>query len=571
MTNPQTSAATEFDTAAVPVYPVMRLETGQGRVSVNGQLVTTRPGQSAMEAAIGLIAARAATANAGGVRVLVVDESGREFWHVIDAAGGVHDLSEEQRRPGDGARRRRQRVGAVLLAGGLVLVIALVGAVVLVARSSDGQVATKPTRTVTVKPTPTATQLPALSVPGWSSVALWGSPPVASLDSQVPAVTLAPSGEIFAVLGPGSSSNASVARLSPTTGQPLWSVKVPGEEVRTGPVLATVGGQRVVLVATDKAVSAIAVSNQARRSWPVPDGADNSAVRLTEAGPVIATSSTTATIPDAKGNGVERSVPAGATAWWPLPDGKALTVDASGRVWRSGSARVAGKPVTLGGPKKHIGAGTVAATRRVLVQQWEAAGDSGSGQVVLAGYSMPSLKPAWTSRTVPAVDSSQVRLFGDWLWTGADLVNTRNGNVVQLPQGLTVVSVDHDTVWATTDDGSLAVFDTAGHAQETATPQVDTGSANSEVQQATPIGVVSGRLLVATATDSGDGQQLYLLPADGRAAETSGASSASSPPASKSPASTTQPVKPGTSKPRHSSSSPAKPAKSTAAAKKSSS
>jgi len=544
VTRSETAPASGFDPAAVPVYPVMRLETGAGQVTVNGQPVTTRPGQSAMEAAIGLVAARAATANARGVRVLVVDEAGHEFWHVIDADGGVHDLTEEQQRPVSTSRRRQQRLGVMLLAGGLVLVIALVGAVVLVARGSSGaHAAAKPTHTVTVKPSPTATQLPALSVPGWSSVALWGSPAVVSVESQAPAVTLDSSGAVFALLGSSSSSSVAVAQLSASTGKPAWSAKIPGEEVLAGPMVATVADRRVVLAATDSKVSAVDVSNHSVTSWAIPDGADTSAVRLTAAGPVITKSSTTASIVDAKGQLVDRSVPAGATTWWPLKDGKALTVDASGRFWRSASARVAGKPGKLRAPKKRVGAGTVATTGRVLVQQWAAGGNSGSGEVVLVGYSMPGLKPLWTSQPVAAVDSSQTHLFGDWLWTGSQLVNTRDGHVVHLPEGVTVVAVDHGTIWAATDEGALSTYDTGGHRQQAAVTPADTGSDTTQAQQATPVGEVGGRLLVAAAADSGDSQRLFLLPSDGSAAPSSSSSNSSRAPSSttsKSPASSTR-------------------------------
>lgn len=566
MTRQEMPTRAGFDPAAVPVYPVMRLETGQGQVTVNGQPVTTRPGQSAMEAAIDLVAARAATANARCVRVLVVDEGGREFWHVVDADGGVHDLADDQQRPVSPSRRRQQRLGVLLLAGAVVLVIVLVGAVVLVARaSSGGRAVAKPTHTVTVKPSPTATQLPALSVPGWSSVALWESPAVASLDSQKPAVVIDSDGAVFAVLGSGSSSSLSISRLSATTGQPVWSVKIPGDELVAGPVLATVGGRRVVLAATDAKVSAVAVADRSVESWPLPEGTDASAVRLTSAGPVISKSSTTATVLDAKGQAVDRSVPAGASAWWPLAGGKALAVDSSGRVWRSASARVAGKPVRLHGPKKRVGAGTVVATDRVLVQQWAPRGESASGQVVLVGYSMPGLKPVWTSKAVGIVDSSQVRLFGHWLWTGSRLVNTRDGHVVHLPDGVTVVAVDHDTVWVSTDDGSLATYNTAGHVKRQAA--ATSAGAGTAAEQATPIGEVGGRLLVAAATDSGDGQRLYLLPSDGTSASSSGSSTTT-----KSSASPTKSAKASTtSKPRHSASSAAKHARPKSSGKKGSS
>ncbi|TWE07365.1 hypothetical protein [Rudaeicoccus suwonensis] len=519
------------DPASAPVYPVVRLMTAPGEVLVDGVPASAGRGESLMDAAIAMVARRAATSNARMVRVVVVDESGREFWHVVDAAGGVHDLVHGQQRPRTRQVSRRRTLAAAGVAGGVFVVAAASVGVAVIASTSSSRAAA-PVRTVTVAPSATATQLPAAGVSGWSSGARWGSPQVASISSTEPAVAVTSGGAVFAALGSASSTSVSVARLSPATGQPLWKVGVPGQRVLQGPVFATVSGHRMVLVATDAAVSGVDLTTRRVSSWSIPSGSGASGVQLTAAGPVIPTSSASASVVDSSLTMAPRSVPAGAAGWVPLPDGQLLASDASGRVWRSGSAQVAGAPVQLAGPKGLSGAGTGVATSRVLVQQWSSS-TAGSAGVVLRGYAVSTLKPLWTSSTVPAPVSGQTRLFGSWWWTGAVLVDVSTGHVVSLPQGMTVVGVDHGLIWATDTSGAIASYDLDGH-QVTAAVDQPASSAGT-VAQAIPVGMIGQQLLVSAATDSSGDLRLYLLPSTSASSSASGSPSAL--PSSTSPAS----------------------------------
>lgn len=535
------SAPSTFDPHSVPAFPVARLSVdGYGVWTVDG--VCVRPGseESGVQAALRQVAARAANRPAGALCVVVRDEQGRTFRSVVTSDGSLHDLDAD---PGAAGRRRRRRRGVLVFAGAASVVVLATGAAAVVATTSPARPVVTATVTRAVSPTPT--QLPAAGLSGFSNVASWSSPSVAQLPAQGIAAAVS-GGRIFAVLGSSSGQSLSLAQLSPRTGQPVWAQKIAGESATVAPLVGTINGRAVVMVATNSAVTAVGLDGGDSQSWAVPAGAQQPAVVLTPAGPVIATSPTSAAIVGPAGTLVQRSLPAGGTGWWPLPDGALLVTDQAGHVWRSADPLVAGPASVVRGPAKLTGAGTVAVTSRVLVRAWSTAASSGSS-VVLAGYRMPGLQPLWTARSMTSDISggnpAQVSADGRWLAFGAGVVDLSTGNLVALPQGSVVLSMDASLVWARSASGQVTAFDHGGQPVPSAAAVPGQGDpAGQAISDAAPVGHVGSAVLVAAAAPQQADQRLYLLPPTAPPATASAPSSTAPAPAGTG-SSTTKPPK----------------------------
>lgn len=513
-----------FDPRSVPAFPVARLSVdAYGVWTVDGVCVRPESKESGVQAALRQVAARAANRPTNALCVVVRDEQGRTFRSVVTSDGSLHDLDTD---PGAADRRRHRRRGILVFAVAASALVLATGAAAVVASSSPAQPVV--TSTVTQAASPTQTQLPAAGLAGFSDVASWSSPSVTQLPAQGIAATVS-GGRIFAVLGSSSGQSLSLAQLSPRTGQPVWTHKIDGESASVAPVVGTINGRAVVMVATNSAVTAVGLDGGGSQSWEVPAGAEQPAVVLTPAGPVIAVSPTSASIVGPAGTLVQRSLPAGSRGWWPLPGGALLVTDQAGHVWRSAAPLVAGPASVVRGPAKLTGSGTVAVTSQVLVRAWSAAGSQGSS-VVLTGYRMPGLQPLWTARSVTSdVGSSnvpQVSADGRWLAFGADVVDLGSGKLMGLPQGATVASMDASVVWARSSSGQVIAFDHSGRpvASAAAVPGQDDQDGQA-ISGATPVGHVGSAVLVsATAPQQAD-QRLYLLarvapPATGTAPRT---------------------------------------------------
>ena len=543
----QGSSATGFDASAVPVFPVVRLESGQGRVRVDGVPVEPVSGQSAMQTAVGLVAQRAARSNSRGVRVVVVDEQGREFQHVVDASGGIHDAQAAPSGGGAARARHNKRLGWALLAGVLAFVL-LAGTVVWVAaRSRQHVAAAKPSHTVTVSHPVAAkpTQLPVVGPQGWSQVAAWGSSTVANAsdasEAGAAAAMVTADGSIYAVLQSGDSNTLTLVSLSARNGTPVWSVKLAGTQAATAPVVARVAGRAVVLAASDEQVVAVGLDGSKPSRWSIPDDAADPAVRLTAGGPIISTSTTQVQVVNAAGSLVSRSVPAAAQPWWPLPDGRLVSADASGHAWVSASPTVAGDEVSLPGPAKTKPSAVVAATGRSgLVVSWSPDGTEGS-QSVLVAYTLPGLKRTWTSKPLPQVDASSVVVATDGRHaaTGETLVDLATGKYVALVQDLTPVAFDGDRLWATDETGLVSV-DFAGHVARSGS----TSDSGTDVPTATPVGSVGSSLLVA-GQDAAGATRLFLLPRLSSSSAAGSSSSSAAPSSTAAPKSSTSAAKKG--------------------------
>lgn len=516
----------EFDPASVPVYPVVRMSLVRGQVRVDDEPISVPAGVEPRDAALAVVAARAAAREGSirAVRVLASDEAGHTWPMVVDAKGGTWSLtgsgtsiSSPTRKSDRGSGQARTGVRVAVIGSAVLLVVGAGAAVVAVGH--HGAAPTRAAATVTVTPTATATELPVQAPVGWSAQAVWSSGQVAAPETGQGAGSpvAVRAGVVFAVTTTGGGG-LSLAGVDPRTGAPLWSKTIAGSSVMAGPTLARVNGAEVVLVATDTAVTAWSPAGTRVGSWPVPtSGSGTSATVLTAAGPIIARSQTTVSIVGPAGTLATRALPPGGRAVALLGGGAVLVTDTAGHAWKVTSPTVAGKETALPAPKGFSGGRTVAVTGSALVQAWTPTKTTtaATATVVLRSSAIATLRPGWTSKAFTSANASTTMATspdGQLGVTGSTVVNLRTGGLRALPTGWSLQSVTNAVIWCQNADQQVvaASKDGAplGGASTGSTPSLST--TDTVGQPVTPVGQIGGSALVISAADNVS--RLYLLP-----------------------------------------------------------
>ncbi len=513
-----------FDPATVPVYPVVRMSLVRGQACVDDELVTVPRGMEPREAALAVVARRAAAREGSiqAVRAVASDEAGHSWAMVVDAHGkawSLDDAAQVKNAPNGGHRGSGQaRVGArvAVLGAAVVLIGGLVGGLA-VARSDSGASPSVATRTVV--PTATATELPVVAPVGWSAQALWSSPQVPSPDTSAqagPGVVV--TGQSVFAVTTSSGGALSLSSLSARSGAPVWSKKLQGSQVTQGPVLAKVQGAPVVLVATDTKVSAWSLAGLPVGSWSVPVSTGTTGVVLTPAGPIIPRSQTTVSIVGPGMKLLARALPAGGRPVALLGQGTLVVTDTSGHAWRVTSPAVAGTPATLAVPKGWSGGTTVAVTSSSLIQAWRPAKTTTTDTVILRSSPLTSLTPRWTSKAITTGSRGSELLTspsGGLGVLGGSVVDLATGGLRSLPAGWTAQLVSDRVIWATNTDQKIVAASPAGAAlggARTGTTPSTTGNDDGTggIGAVVPVGLVGSSALVIGSADNIP--RLYLLP-----------------------------------------------------------
>ena len=225
---------TEFDPAAVPAFPVARIQlTAYGTATVYGTPVPVTGSGSPTEDAVIVVADLARQEGLDAIRAQAVTPDG-EHLMVVTSDGHVYDITPAA-EPEKKGRRNGVLIGAAALG-----VLALVGAGTAVAVN------------VTQKPAPVASstpytppgagvQLPVLAPPGYSQIADYAIP--LSKSSEPRAL---PDGRI-AVTG------TKLQLIDPDTGKTVWTADSAGPK-GTDVHYSVVGGKPVLASASNRSL-----------------------------------------------------------------------------------------------------------------------------------------------------------------------------------------------------------------------------------------------------------------------------------------------------------------------------
>lgn len=498
------SSTTQFpvaqvDPSKVPVYPVIRLELRESgddewEALANGGVIATGGREEATRAALAHAAQAAEGRPGGAIRARL---EGFDFGEsgIVTSAG---ELVTDHAGPPAKSRRRFWVIGAAVL---VVLAVAVSG-LVWVVRSSPAWWSS--TSAPVPTPSATPTQLPVQPPPGWSPVAAWSLPVGASSSTSQVATG---EGLVFA-----ASPEGGVVAVDEVTGVQKWVGELgsvmSGSSLTGGPVMSTVDGSPVVVAWTVDRLAAWSPATGAQvGAWSLPS--DVSGVIADHSGVVVLTQRRHADVVTGRGL-VGRVLPADATVVGAMP-GAAIAVLGTGSAWAVSSPSVAGVGTPLEGPSGMAWSGAVGATSDVVVVAYSSPTDSAS--VVLRGFSPRSWAPLWTSKPIPAVQSSWVGAAAplrvspsrQWGVYGSTIVDLGTGGVTALPSDWSTSTLTEDSILGVTAQ-QVAVSNRAG--KVLTTPPV----VSAVGTPAPPAGVTSQGWALVVAQD-GPSTALYAVPA----------------------------------------------------------
>lgn len=548
-TVPETS---DFDPATVPAYPLVRVELrecgeeGEVEGVVDDVVVHTGRGSEPAREAVIAAAAEVASKRIGAVkavRVRGVGLDGVAFRLVVTAAGEVFDLDKsgpdtknrnsrrdrnnskngELRGSGGTSPAKGSRVGR---APSLLFVVVVVLPVVLFVGGPVTALVWRHAHSggpAKVQPLPPPVQLPVVPPAPYSDAAAWSQPlGTAGYGTADGAQVVADADGIYVTRDTGSK----LAAYGPK-GRLRWTYTDLGGQVTEGPALATVGGRRVLEVATQTQLTLLNPDGQLVGQWKIPSSAQG--IRLTSTGPLVLADAVHAEVV-AGGRLVSRVIPATGTPVAPTAGGAVLVVAGRGAqavVWTVASGQLAGSSALLAAPKGMTFAGVAGAADGQLVLAFQATDHAGASKVVLAAYrsadrsatgSVSSWRQEWVSAQVgseytggPGDGSAAdfplaVAPTGSWGIYGAFVLDLLTGKVTgKLPAD-----------WKTSVVGDAQAFGAGSGRPLVVTPQGPTAASLAAPQppaQTTlvPPQAASGKAAYVVATPTGSNATLYAL------------------------------------------------------------
>lgn len=511
----------DFDTAAVPRYPMLRAEirddgTGEYTGVLEDEVLTTDADVQEVSAALITAAARQAGTRLGshkairvrghspdgGVFALVVTGDGRVF-ETEDPAPPreVITRTKKGRRPrvetpDQPAGRRRPHPVLFLVLGAPVVMIAVV---VWMLFFRGGETTEAPTP-------PAAKQLPVVAPAGYAPVASWAVPVGTTTGTE--AGLAADEQRVYAPTG----QDGGITAYDATNGLERWHVGL-GSSLTAGPTLTTVAGREVVAASTGSDLVLLDPETGTRvGEWELNESMTQ--VRITATGPVVTGMSNTAQIV-VDGDLVTRIMPAGAAPVAPGPDGSLIAATAD-RVYSSTGPRLSGAGVPIEATGEHEGFTVAGWTGDLLVLAYPVSSTTASG-VRLSGYTAPSNSTGGWSRawstgmlaTSPSLaDETTLPLAagpaGKWGVYGATVVNLQTGETAGLRGWSTTGAVGDEIAFGTTSASRVLSAGPAGLGG------VSAAQPSGMVQAAAPQAVSGSSAFLLTA-DGGSDSWLYAL------------------------------------------------------------
>lgn len=491
------------DITRVPPFPVVRLEVREEGDQawtglVDGRKVAERVAfEDALSAVEDQARQRAEQRPRGMIRAIRTGFGLDEATDVVVTADGavIPTTAPEEKKPLRG--RLLFGAAALLVAGG-------VGSVIAVAATTH-HAAPKPVAA------PSPAQLPVVPPPGFSAVAGWSVPVVATNSEQSSVATGA--GQVFGV----SSDGTALMGLDAGTGVQHWRTKFPvsssGVTVSGGPVWVQQGSTQVVMAWTSDRIAAFdPATGHVVQSWSLPQGM--SQVAAYPSG-VVAGGVGQQVQLFTPSSALQRVVPAGATVVGVGPDGTSVVAVGQGRAWQVSSPSVAGDGVALPTPKGMTLSGPMGVLGSTLVLAWTPTNQTGSAwmQAVAVGdwhqqwlmkSPVSNLNASVNSGTTVATPQAVQAPNGSWAVLGPVLMDA-HGKAHGLPDGWSTTAINNSMAYGRTSQGT-AVAHADGTVQQTNSATINlTG-------QTTSVGAAddAGHSFVV-ASNGASSTQLYAL------------------------------------------------------------
>lgn len=499
----------EVDVSRVPPFPVVRLELRQESDEtwtglVDGRKVAERVSfDESLGVVEGQAQQRARQRPSGMIRAIRTGFGLDEATDVVITSDGVvvPTTAPEEKK----SLRGRWLFGAVVL-----LVAGGAGAVIAVAATTH-HAAPKPAAA------PSPAQLPVVPPPGFSAVAGWSVPVVATSSEQSSVAT--GSGEVFAV----SSDGTALMGLDAGTGVQHWRSKFPvsssGVTVSGGPVWVQQGSTQVVMAWTSDRIAAFdPATGHVVQSWSLPQGMSQVAAYPNG---VVAGGVGQQVQLFTPSSSLQRVVPAGATVVGVGPDGTSVVAVGQGRAWQVSSPSVAGDGVALPTPKGMTLSGPMGVLGSTLVLAWAPTNETGSAwmQAVAVGdwhqqwlmkSPVSNLNASVSSGTTVATPKAVQAPNGSWAVLGPVLMDA-HGKAHGLPDGWSTTAINSSMAYGRTSQGT-AVAHADGTVQQTNSATVNLTGESTSVGAADD----AGHSFVVASNGAGSTQLYALQPTGGK-------------------------------------------------------